>query len=63
MAARTVTQAFELNQADGTKVFFAVGDQVEGEHAEHWYVQAHSEAVDEKIVKGKGKAADPKADE
>lgn len=56
MATRTITKAFELNQADGTKVLFAEGDQVEGEQADHWYVQAHSEEV-EVTSKGKAKPA------
>lgn len=41
--ARIVTAPFVLNLADGSKKSFAVGDIVEGDEAEHWYAQAHSD--------------------
>ncbi|MDE2403055.1 MAG: hypothetical protein KGL90_15470 [Burkholderiales bacterium] len=56
MATRIVSKAFELNKADGTKVPFAVGDEVEGDLAEHWYVQHHSE---DPKAKPKAKAEQP----
>jgi|GEM_PF-2222465 len=43
MKTITVTQAFTLQLASGTKVPFAAGTQeVEDAIAAHWYVQAHS---------------------
>ncbi|MEN6629826.1 MAG: hypothetical protein ABFC42_09285 [Sulfuricella sp.] len=43
--ARIVTKPFILNSSIGEKKPFAVGDIVEGDEAEHWYVQAHSDEI------------------
>lgn len=66
--ARIVKSPFVLNLADGNKKHFAVGDIVEGDEAEHWYVQAHSdepkdESKAEKSARAPKKAADEPKDE
>ena len=66
--ARIVTKPFILNSSIGEKKPFAVGDIVEGDEAEHWYVQAHSEepkgeAATEKVARAPKKAAsEPKVE-
>jgi len=66
--ARIVKSPFVLNLADGSKKHFAVGDIVEGDESEHWYVQAHSEepkdeAKTEKVARAPKKAAGEPKDE
>lgn len=43
--ARIVTKPFVLQYPDQKKKAFGVGDVVEGDDAEHWYVQAHSDVI------------------
>lgn len=42
--ARIVKKDFTLNRA-GVLTSFKVGDTIDGEDADHWFAQAHSEEI------------------
>lgn len=47
---RIATAPFELTLPGGEKKMFALGEKIDDEHADHWWVKAHSTIVDPKAV-------------
>lgn len=61
--ARIIHTAFTFQHPNQEKQWFEVGDVVEGDLAEHWYVQHHSDDADvPKAKRGRKGASSDDAD-